>query len=250
MSTDSKRTGTLYGVGLGPGDAGLITVKALETLKRVEVIALPSAKVGGSEREGIARGIITELLGPSPEAELVGLYLPMTKEASVLKKARQVAASSLAERLRLGKDVAFVTLGDPLFYSTFSYLVPLCRELVEGVSVEIIPGVTAFSGAAATLGEPLASAEESVAVVPASYDLGRVERALDEFDTVVLMKISTVIDELLELLEKRGLIMDSSLVEKATWAEEEVSELGELGERRPGYFSLIIVRTGKGSGGL
>jgi len=233
------KNGTFYGVGVGPGDPELMTMKAVAVLKASPVLAVPRSSDKGTSRAlDIIRGVV-DVSGK----ELLELPLPMTKDKAVLEESRLQAAGLVARRLEEGKDVAFITLGDPLFFSTFSYLVPFVRACLPGCSIKSVPGVTSFSAAASLLALPLAETDERVIVVPAAYELDKVRAALESAETIVLMKVNKAIDALTELIEEAGLIEKAVFVARAGWPEEEVvTDLRLLKGTKPDYFSMIIIR--------
>ncbi len=243
----NKPIGTFYGVGLGPGDPELLTLKALRVIRDSAVIAVP-----GSEDGSVASRILKEALlsvkaeGGSAleDKEVLDIRFPMTREEALLESAREEATERIVRRLAQGKDVAFITLGDPMFYSTFSYLIPYVKRKCPKADVTIVPGVTAPSAASATLRRALCEGDDRVAIIPAVYDPGKVREVLERFDTVVLMKVNKVLGRVIELLEETGLTNKAVLISKASWAEEEVvTEIGSLrGAVKPSYFSMIIVR--------
>lgn len=233
------KKGVFYGVGVGPGDPELVTLKALRVLEASPVIAVPRSSDKGSSRAlEIVRGLI-DFSGK----ELLELSFPMTKDKSELAASRASAASSIAERLSEGRDVAFITLGDPLFFSTFSYLVPLVREAEPQAAVRSVPGVTSFCAAASLAAVPLAETDERVIIVPAAYELDAVKEALETADTVVLMKVNRAIDGIVGLIEDAGLLNRAFFVERAGWPDEQVTtDMASLKGTKPDYFSMIIVR--------
>ncbi|MEE9542673.1 MAG: precorrin-2 C(20)-methyltransferase [Thermodesulfobacteriota bacterium] len=246
--TDINSIGTLYGVGLGPGDPELLTLKALRIIREVPVIAIPSAN---HEDGSTAEGILVKALELSQSAgaadalkdkELLRLELPMTKDEARLIKARRAAAESIVMRLKEGKDVAFITLGDPMFFSTFSYLMPFVSKLCPEAGFKTVPGVTAPGAASAALNTALAEGDDKVIIVPASLDLEGARAALANFDSIVLMKVSKVIDRLLDLLDELGLTESAVFISKASWADEViVRDISTLRGTKPSYFSMIIV---------
>lgn len=243
----NKRTGTFYGVGLGPGDPELLTLKALRVIRDCAVIVVP-----GSEDGSVASRILKGALSCAPaggasaleDKEVLDIRFPMTRDVALLETAREEASESIAKRLAEGKDAAFITLGDPMFYSTFSYLIPyVLRKCPEAV-VSVVPGVIAPSAASATLKRALCEGDDRVAIIPAVYDTERLREVLERFDTVVLMKVNKVMEQVVELLEETGLTSKAVLVSKASWEEEEaVVEIASLGDiEKPPYFSMVIVR--------
>lgn len=233
------RKGAFYGVGVGPGDPELITIKAVNVLKAADIVAVPrSADKGSSRALDIVKGIV-DFNGK----EILELPFPMTKDRAALEASRRQAASSVAERLAAGQDVAFITLGDPLFFSTFSYLVPFIKEFEPGAAIKSVPGVTSFSAAASCLSVPLAETDERVIIVPAAYELDKVREALSSADTIVLMKVNRAIDGIIDLLSEAGLADKAFFVSRAGWPGEElITDIAGLRGSKPDYFSMIIIR--------
>ncbi len=237
-----SRLGVLYGVGVGPGDPGLLTFNAFRILKAVPVIAMPDS---GREGDSIALTVVKGALDESiiNAKEILKLYLPMTKEAGSLRRARLDAARVIAECLKEGLDVAFITIGDPLFYSTFSYLVPLLKEILPEANVATVSGVTSVTAASAAIGIPLTEADESMAVVPATYGMEEIRNALEHHDTVVLMKINKVIEGVLDLLAEMELTDKAVYIGRASWQGEEiVRNVENLRDGKVDYFSMMIIR--------
>lgn len=241
-----QRRGIFYGVGVGPGDPELMTLKAVSVLKSVPVLAVPRSTDGKSE-SSLALSIVERSVGLR-DKELLDLPFPMTKDAQALVKARQEAASRVVDKLSSGLDVAFITLGDALLYSTFSYLVPLVREMMSNVDIRVVPGITSISAAAAALVLPLAEADEQVRIMPASYAMDEAGDALDGSGTIVFMKVNRVFDRLRETLREKGLLENAILVSRAGWPDEEIIEdlnsIGDSSSTRLDYFSIVIVKKG------
>ncbi|MBI3755366.1 MAG: precorrin-2 C(20)-methyltransferase [Deltaproteobacteria bacterium] len=231
--------GMLYGVGVGPGDPELLTLKAVRALKAADVIAIPKSK---EESDSIALSIVKRSVDLSNK-ETVELMFPMTKDKEVLIKARKEAAVILAHKLKQGKDVACITLGDPLFYSTFSYLIPLVREKLPQAEIKIIPGVSSVMASAAAAVMPLTEADEKLAVIPATYETEKLRDVLRDFDTIVLMKVNKVFDKVLELLSELGLKDRAVFIERCGGENQRVVRNLEIlrGERLD-YLSMVIVK--------
>ncbi len=240
----AERIGLFYGVGVGPGDPELLTLKALRIIKAAGAIAVPISKEGIRAEQSRALKVVgqeADLAG----TELLELFLPMTKDASVLESSRTIAAGKVAERLSSGIDVAFITIGDPMLYSTFSYLVPLVQKLVPEAGMHVVPGVSSVNAAAAASSVPLAESGEKVLVVPAAYSIEELKRWIEEFDTVVLMKIFRKVDELVELLTASGCAKRTVFVSKVGWPDEVVvTDISRLEVAEHDYFSMLIVRRG------
>lgn len=246
MTTHAGMTpGVFYGVGVGPGDPDLMTLKSVRVLEGVPVIAVPSSS--GSKTGSVALSIVSGVVDTGGK-EVLELRFPMTRDKAALRESRDKAADMIAGRLSEGLDVAFITLGDPMLYSTFSYLVPLVREKVAGVEVASVAGVTAMSAAASRLCAPLAEADEKVIIIPAAYDMEEVRRALDSSDTVVLMKVNRKIDELVDLISGIGLAGKAVFTSRVGFQGDEFTteDIRALKGKSIDYFSLIIVRKNSG----
>lgn len=225
--------GTLYGVGVGPGDPELLTLKAARVIRECHVVAVPDSGTG----EQVALEIARDAVGDKP---VLCCPLPMTRDEAELRRRREESADLLCARLEAGEDVAFLTIGDPTVYSTYAYL----HSLVEsrGYNVKMIAGVPSFCAAAAALGMPLCEAGEPLHVLPASY--AGAEEALDLPGSKVLMKSGKKQGELLALLEKKGRLEHSALAERVGMKEERL--VRRLTPDTPsGYLSLVIVKEEK-----
>lgn len=176
--------GTLYAVGVGPGEPELLTLKAVRALKDAHVIAVPK---GYAEKESTAQLIIEQFIEGKDILELV---FPMTDDKEVLRNSWQDAAEKIGSLLKSGKNVVFATLGDPSLYSTFNYLkTTLQQKFNEGFTIEIIPGINSFSAAASLLQLPLVEGSQNMAVVSTPQNTSRLKDILAMFDTVVLLKV-------------------------------------------------------------
>jgi len=235
--------GTLYGVGAGPGAPDLLTVRAQSILRSCSVICLPV----GSYGESYAGRIIEHLIDRSRQEVLMTRF-SMQRERELARPARAAAADIVLERLREGLDVAFVTEGDPLVYSTFGYMLEAVRQCSPTIPIKVVPGVSSITAAAASACLPLSAWDERIAIVPASYSLGRtgpedLRILLHLFHTVVLLKVSPVFDALLAVLEEFDLMHHAVFVRRcSTEHEEVVFDLARLRGQSIDYFSLVIVR--------
>ena len=228
---------TLYGVGVGPGDPELITLKALRVLERVPVICAPHTQKAG---ESIAGEIVAAVLGPEKlrEKEFLTLHFPMTKERAALEAAWAEAATQVVARLRTQKDVAFVTLGDPTFYSTFPYLERAVRAVEPAAKVAVIPGVSAFAACAAADGIAV-QGNERLAVVPAT-DAANLAPVLEHFDCTVFLKAGRHLEALRAAVESAGLETKARLYERCGFAGARQGPLAEF--QKADYLSLVVVK--------
>lgn len=232
------QTGTLYGISVGPGDPELIPLKGWRLLKNAPVVAFP-AGVGG--KPGIAQQIVAEWL--SPQQVQLALNFPYVQDDGVLNRAWHEAAERVWEYLRQGLDVAFASEGDASFYSTFTYLSQAVKKLHPEVEVQTVPGICSPLAAAAALGVPLTSRAQRLAVLPALYAVEELETALDWADVVVLLKVSSVYEQVWAVLQRRGLLESSWVVERATQSEQLIyNDLRDRPYLNLPYFSLAIVQ--------
>lgn len=246
--TETKM-GRLFGVSLGPGDPGLMTRRAFELLRRTDAHwAYPVRKKGA---ESFALGIALDA-GLSLPGEHTPLIFPMTHDAEVLAGYWLRAAETVLARLRAGQDVLFLAEGDVSTYSTFIHLARTVAALEPGLAIEAVAGVPSFNAAAARLSLPLADSDETVAIIPAGYGIAMIERLLDDFDTLVLLKVKPLLDDILDLLARRGLLAQAAFVEKAGTPTERIErDVVRLRGEKVNYLSLLLVRNpGRQRGGL
>ena len=192
-------------LGVGPGDPELITVKAFRKLKESPVIAYPKKQKGS---KSYAQRIIEVYIQPN-EKEMLGLVFPMTKDPTILERKWMRNRRKVWEKLQEGKDVAFVTEGDPLLYSTFIHMMNLMQEKHPEVEIEIVPGISSINGAASRLGIPLADGDDHVAIVPARDDYETMKKAIEDHDCVIFIKVAKVIDLMLAVLSDLDLLRQS-----------------------------------------
>lgn len=224
-------SGKLFGVGVGPGDKELITVKALRVLQEADVIMAPKMKSG----ETTAYNIIQEYVEGKPVMECT---MPMSKDFEALAKNYEMLADGIEKELSQNKNVAFITLGDPTVYSTYMQLNTIIGK--RGYETEIIPGITSFCAAAARLNMPLCERDEPLLILPASYEKTR--EMLNFPGTKVLMKASREILNTRDALVEEGLIDRAAMVECCGMENEKVYlDMREL-EEKSSYFSLVIVK--------
>lgn len=228
----------IYAVGVGPGDPELLTRKAERILREVPVICAPTANPTDSS---YALSIVEQFLDRNRQEVIVQVF-PMRKNQTGLEEFWEEAAAEVAERVRQGSDVAFITIGDPFLYSTFLYIYRIFRERYPDIPVEVVPGISSVSAAAIAAGMPLGLASERIAIIPAAFEED-LRRTLSEFDTVVLMKVSRVFDGIYALLQELGLERNGAFISRVGSPEEEVVfDLGSLVGRKLDYLSLLIVK--------
>ncbi len=232
------RYGTLYGIGIGPGDPDLITMKGAKVLSDSRHVFVPKGK---AQTESVALAIAGKHIAPG--ATVYEVVFPMITDEDELNRRWNASAEEVAAVLKGGDDACFLTLGDPLLYSTYIYLVRALRALFPEVEVSTIPGVTAFSAAAALTDFPVGTAKQPVVIVPTADDLKDVEKALDMGGTVVLMKIGKRLGAIVDLLAGKGLLERCVLVSRAGMAEQRIeTDLSGLADTpEVGYLSIILV---------
>lgn len=234
--------GKLIGASLGPGDPELITRRTWTALASGARWLYPVKK---AEESSYALSIV-ERGGLAIPADAEQLVFPMTRDAAILAKAWARAATRTVELLAEGRDLLFLVEGDASTFSTFGHLARVVRNLAPAVIVETIPGVSSFSAAAAAAEVTLAEEDETFAIIPAAYGVEVIDHLLDEFDTLVLLKVKPLVDAVVELLEKRDLIATSVFVEKVGSPDERVvRDVAGLKGTQVNYLSLLLVRNPK-----
>ncbi|MFC1835643.1 precorrin-2 C(20)-methyltransferase [Thermodesulfobacteriota bacterium] len=232
--------GTLYGIGVGPGDADLITVKGAETIAACPHVFVPKARM---KAKSVALTIAGKYI--SPQAQVHELVFPMTMDKSELHSRWEEAAEVVASVLETGENACFLTLGDSFLYSTYTYLIRALRRRLPNVEVVTIPGITAFSAAAALAEFPIGVAKETVTIVPTADDLAEVNRAVSGAGTVVLMKIGKRLSTILDLLKDLGAMERSVFVSHVGMESQRIeTDLNKLSDSdsEAGYLSIILVR--------
>lgn len=235
----SGMTGHLYGVGVGPGDPELMTVKAHRVLTASAVVAHFAARL----RPGNAWTIIASFV--TAEQTVLRLEYPVTTEAvapadyeSAIASFYDHSASRIAEHLDAGHDVSVVCEGDPFFYGSYMYI---HQRLADRYATTVIPGVTSFSAASAAAGVPLVSMNESLTVLPGVLPPEQLKVALAKVDAAVVMKVGRHLADVRAAAEAVGLADQAIYVERASCTSERVVPLAETGEVEAPYFSLVLI---------
>jgi len=244
-------SGILRVAGVGPGDPELMTLRAVRAIQQSTVLCVPRGREEGSS---LALSIAAKAVSLDGK-EIIEAYFPMkktrrggstgsgqgTKDAELDEKWNETV-QSIVDKLQKGRDVLFLTLGDPMIYSTFFYLHDRLKAALPELEIEIIPGVSSINASAARAAVSLGLANEKIAILPANYkeDLKDV---LQSFDTVVLMKVNKVWDEITRLLADMNLIERAVFVSRAGMEDERiVHDLSDVRQDELNYFSLVIVR--------
>lgn len=228
------RQGVFYGVGVGPGDPELMTLKAVRVLERCPVIAAPRTKSGEMLALDIASGAVD-----LREKTVLPLYFSMERDREVQRAAHLAAAEAVREHLDAGRDVAMLNLGDVSIYATYSYLMEILKA--QGYETVMVPGVPSFCAVAARLGVSLTEMNGALHIAPGGMDLDEV---LDLPGTKVLMKSGRQLPGVLDALAARNALGRGMLVQNCGLPEETV--YADLSQSRPegrhGYFSTVVVK--------
>lgn len=239
-------SGKLVGVGVGPGASDLITLRAIERLKSAHSIAIPRKDAFSPS---VAWRIAEPAVGKVEGQERIFLNFPMTKDPNFLKPAWEIAFREIGQRLHAGKTVAFITEGDPFIYSTFIYLYNHAKKLWPGIEIEVVPAVSSLSAVPIACDIPVADGQERVAVIPASYGTEDLRAILRLFDTVLLMKVSSVMPQVVEAIRAEGLLDCAVYVSKATTPQQKIiRDLSSIKNNHCDYFSMVVVSKKNRSG--
>ncbi|MBC1527672.1 cobalt-factor II C(20)-methyltransferase [Listeria seeligeri] len=228
-----------YGIGTGPGDSKLVTIEAAERLGKLAILYTPQPKKGG---DSLAKKIVAPYLKDS--LIIKERHFPMSYNKEEKKLAWKEIAAEIKTDINQGHDVGFITLGDPMIFSTYSYLLELLKGEVETVT---LAGISSFANIASRIELPLVMEEESFAVIPVTAGPEKIEQALNLFDTIVLMKAASNLSLVKNLLKKTNLL-DSAVVvsDVAMSTEKIIYGMQEINpEEKMSYFTTIIVKKRK-----
>lgn len=228
-------TGTLYGVGVGPGDPELLTLKAHRLITSADVIAYPVLEHGDS----FARGIVADFL-PGNAVDLP-ITIPMSVARQPAQSAYDQGAGAIAAHLSEGRSVVVLCEGDPFFYGSFMYL---HARLSDRFSCQVIPGITSVTAVAAAAGRPLAARTECLTILPGTMAQDDLLKRVLAADAVAIMKVGRHLSKIRAVLEQAGLTDHAVYVERATLPVERVLPLADAPDTAP-YFSMILVAKGE-----
>ncbi len=231
--------GCFYGIGVGPGKSGLLTLEGYQILQQVQVVIVPVKKVG-------SHSLAFEIVKPfiSTDKTVVEQLYPMSYDQWRLNQAWQANQQEISSYLDEGLDVAFLTLGDPFVYSTYSYIYQFLTK--KGYPGTTISGITSFQAASALAGRPLVQGEERLAILSGTDNLDELEQILELFDTVVILKVNRIFAKVYQLLAVKDWLKSSYLVSSVGMLEEQVySDLSVLAvdEKFP-YLTTLIIHKG------
>lgn len=227
-------TGTLYGVGLGPGDPDLMTLRAARLIGAAKVVAYPTLAGGDS----FARSIAAHLIGD--DADEIVMDVPMTVERAPAQAAYDKGAAQIAARLEAGDDVVVLCEGDPFFYGSFMYLF---ARLADRFQTEIVPGVTSVTACAARARRPLVARNERLTVLPGPLPEDELRARIEGAESVAIMKVGRHLPKIRGVIEALGLVDKATYIERASLPEEVVLPLADAPEKAP-YFSMILLAKG------
>ena len=224
--------GTLYGLGIGPGDPELITLKALRILRRTGVLAYPAPEDG----ESLVRSIMAEHLDGHHEE--ICIRMPMVAARFPAQDVYDRAAVEIGRHLDAGSDVAMLCEGDPFFYGSFMYMF---GRMAEHHAVEVVPGVSSLMACAATLGAPLAARNDVLSVLPATLPDEVLEQRIRDVDAVAVIKVGRHLQRVRAVVDAMGLTANARYVEHATMASEKILPLADVPDGTAPYFSMILL---------
>ena len=230
---------TIYAVGVGPGDPELLTRKAERVLRSVDVILAP---VSNPSEASVALSTIREFIDEGRQ-EIIVHQFPMTSDKARLLTAWQGAADLIAAHAEAGRSVAFITIGDPLFYSTFIYLLRILREQWPQLPIEIIPGISSINAAASEALIPLVEGDERMVVIPATAGIEQIKTALESYETVGLLKVKSLFPAIIELLRATSKEQSTVFVERVGSSRQKVlTDFDLIAAHSPDYLSLMIIK--------
>lgn len=231
-------SGKIYGIGVGPGDPELLTLRAVRTLKEVDLVCVPKSK---TEKESLALSIAKQAVDGN--LDTLELLFPMTHDKEVLKEHWDTATEMIISKAREGKNIAFITIGDPMFYSTYAYVLERVKKIYPDIEIETVPGITAFAACSAYINEPLTEGDENLAVVPAAYGITAIKQALAENDNVVLMKVNRLYDQVAELLKEMDLLGKAVYISRVGYSDQYyTTDIESLIGKEKDYMSIMIIR--------
>jgi precorrin-2/cobalt-factor-2 C20-methyltransferase len=225
-------TGRLVGLGIGPGDPDLITLKAYRLLQAAEVVAYPAPEEG----ESLARRLVAPHL-PGGQVEMP-IRMPLKVERFPAQDVYDQAAGEMSDHLEARRTVAVLCEGDPFFYGSFMYLF---GRMAERHAVEVVPGVSSLTACSAVLGAPLASRNDVLSIVPAPLPADELKRQLEHTDAAAIIKLGRHFAKVRGVLDDLGLTRHARYVERATMAAQRILPLAEVEAEAVPYFSMILL---------
>jgi len=235
----------LIGIGVGPGDPDLLTVKAVKAINNADIIMCPASN---EDRPSIALSVVSSLIDKSKNQDIVKLIFPMTKDKDVLEATWKKNAKIMAETVLSGKNVVYLTVGDPYLYSTWIYMHKDLKENYPDMDISVIPGIVSMFTFAAKVGVSIAEGAEKVAIIPSCYDLSSVKEIAKHSETMVFLKDGRYFDKVIEVLKESGFPDDSIFaIGQDLGTDHEIIRKLTLGEVNDDtlttkYFSILVVK--------
>ena len=235
----------LVGIGVGPGDVELLTVKAVNAIHNADIIMCPASK---EDRPSIALSVIESIIDKSKNQKIIKLIFPMTKDKDVLKASWKRNAKIMAETVLEGKNVVYITVGDPYLYSTWIYMHRDLKEKYPDMNISVVPGIVSIFSFASKVGVSVAEGAEKVAIIPSCYDLSSVKEIAKHSESMIFLKDGRYFDQVIEVLKESG-FPDNSLfaIGQDLGTENEIIRTMTLGEVNDStlttkYFSILVVK--------
>ena len=235
----------LIGIGVGPGDVDLLTVKAVKAIQNADIIMCPASK---EDRPSIALTVVSPIIDKSKNQEIVKLIFPMTKDKDVLEATWKKNAKIMAETVLTGKNVVYLTVGDPFLYSTWIYMHKDLKENYPDMSIGVIPGIVSMFTFASKVGVSIAEGAEKVAIIPSCYDLSSVKEIAKNSESMIFLKDGRYFDQVIDVLKESG-FPDNSIfaIGQDLGTENEIIRKMTLGEVNDSslttkYFSILVVK--------
>jgi precorrin-2/cobalt-factor-2 C20-methyltransferase len=233
------------GIGVGPGDPDLLTVKAVKAIQNADIIMCPASK---EDRPSIALSIVDPIIDKNKNQEIVKLIFPMTKDKDVLEETWKRNAKIMAQTVLSGKNVVYLTVGDPFLYSTWIYMHKDLRENYPDMQIEVIPGIVSMFTFASKVGVSIAEGAEKVAIIPSCYDLSSVKEIAKNSESMIFLKDGRYFDQVIDVLKEAG-FPDNSIfaIGQDLGTENEIIRKLTLGEVNDDtlttkYFSILVVK--------
>ena len=235
----------LIGIGVGPGDVELLTVKAVKAIQNADIIMCTASN---EDRPSIALSVVSPIIDKSLNQKIVKLIFPMTKDKDVLENTWKRNAKIMAETVLTGKNVVYLTVGDPYLYSTWIYMHKDLKENYPDMDISVIPGIVSIFTFASKVGVSIAEGAEKVAIIPSCYDLSSVKEIAKHSESMIFLKDGRYFDKVIEVLKESG-FPDNSIfaIGQDLGTENEIVRKMTLGEVNDSslttkYFSILVVK--------
>ncbi|MBS1268316.1 MAG: Uroporphyrinogen-III C-methyltransferase [Nitrosopumilus sp.] len=235
----------LIGIGVGPGDPELLTVKAVKAIQNADIIMCPASK---ESRPSIALSVVNSIIDKSKNQEIMKLIFPMTKDKDVLESTWKKNANIMAQTVLSNKNVVYLTVGDPFLYSTWIYMHKDLTENYPEMKISVIPGIVSMFTFASKVGVSIAEGAEKVAIIPSCYDLSSVKEIAKNSESMIFLKDGRYFDQVIDVLKESG-FPDNSIfaIGQDLGTEHEIIRKMTLGEVNDDtlttkYFSILVVK--------